>query len=418
MGKMFPELKSSPVITRYNGGMPVLSKEDIPYEAECIFNAGVAKFQGKYVMLFRNDYRFDGIGAFQKCSIGIAFSEDGIQWKVQEKPFLTIDDQVALMRSRGLVVDDETKRILLREGYYSVVNGYKAPFLDKEATKEAGDDRYKEGTSFNDVYALFRFDRDLRETTFKHLVQVEATVRTVCSHTFAESHPEKDAYLVQANYCTEAEFSEFGLKNYMDNLLKLQSILYKTMTRSNNEAIMHYRKKGFVPIWVLSKALTFGTMEHFFHLMKPAEKREVCKMIAEATGRAGDNHRYFDPKEARLSLDPIVKFRNICAHDERLYCARIGHRDPAIDYAAMLERVEPFLCESDYESLLSEFLLTVVAYGKQSQLAVHILNESGVLSNIDRVAQAAVRRLESDDIADALTRVRILTQQSGGARRA
>ncbi len=92
MGKMFPELKSSPVITRYNGGMPVLSKEDIPYEAECIFNAGVAKFQGKYVMLFRNDYRFDGIGAFQKCSIGIAFSEDGIQWKVQEKPFLTRED--------------------------------------------------------------------------------------------------------------------------------------------------------------------------------------------------------------------------------------------------------------------------------------------------------------------------------------
>ena len=35
---------------------PVLTKDDIPYEASLIFNAGVAKYNGKYVMVFRNDY--------------------------------------------------------------------------------------------------------------------------------------------------------------------------------------------------------------------------------------------------------------------------------------------------------------------------------------------------------------------------
>ena len=68
MGKMFPELKSSSVITRYNGGEPVLSKKDIPYDADCIFNAGVAKFQGRYVLAFRNDYFYNeergGFGGF------------------------------------------------------------------------------------------------------------------------------------------------------------------------------------------------------------------------------------------------------------------------------------------------------------------------------------------------------------------
>lgn len=92
MGKMFPELKSSPVITRYQGGEPVLSKKDIPYEADCIFNAGVIKYQGRYVMVFRNDYRFDGIRKFGRCVLGLAFSEDGIHWEVQEKPFLTVED--------------------------------------------------------------------------------------------------------------------------------------------------------------------------------------------------------------------------------------------------------------------------------------------------------------------------------------
>jgi beta-1,4-mannooligosaccharide/beta-1,4-mannosyl-N-acetylglucosamine phosphorylase len=92
MAKMQPILKSSNVITRFNGGEPVLSAKDIPYQADCIFNAGVVKYQGKYIMAFRNDYDYNGKGSFNGCLIGLAFSEDGISWKVQEKPFLTVAD--------------------------------------------------------------------------------------------------------------------------------------------------------------------------------------------------------------------------------------------------------------------------------------------------------------------------------------
>ena len=66
---------------------------------------------------------------------------------MQDRPFLTIDEQVERLKTRGLSVDDETPSILLREGYYSIVNGYKTPFIDAEATEKAGDDRYNSGTS-------------------------------------------------------------------------------------------------------------------------------------------------------------------------------------------------------------------------------------------------------------------------------
>ena len=92
MAKMLPELKSSPVIHRYQDGAPVLSKRDIPYEADCIFNCGVIKYHGQYVCAFRNDYGFDGVGAFAHCVIGLAFSVDGIHWNVREKPFITVED--------------------------------------------------------------------------------------------------------------------------------------------------------------------------------------------------------------------------------------------------------------------------------------------------------------------------------------
>lgn len=92
MGNMLPELHSSHVITRYQNGAPVLSKKDIPYPAECIFNAGVVKFKGQYIMAFRNDFDYQTESKFNGCVIGIAFSTDGLHWTVREKPFLTAKD--------------------------------------------------------------------------------------------------------------------------------------------------------------------------------------------------------------------------------------------------------------------------------------------------------------------------------------
>ena len=43
MAKVYPELKSSPVIRRHPE--PILSMKDIPYEATCIYNAGVTKYK-------------------------------------------------------------------------------------------------------------------------------------------------------------------------------------------------------------------------------------------------------------------------------------------------------------------------------------------------------------------------------------
>lgn len=76
---------------------PVLSKKDVPYDAGLIFNAGITKFNGKYVMIFRDDYGmnkedFDafnaGTGDYPHSSthLGLAFSDDGVKWDVAPLP--------------------------------------------------------------------------------------------------------------------------------------------------------------------------------------------------------------------------------------------------------------------------------------------------------------------------------------------
>ena len=105
-----PVLASSEVIKRYPQN-PILSKKDIPYSAECIFNAGVARWRGKYVMIFRNDYGYRQSWVFDGSNLGLAFSDDGVNWKAEPTPFMTLDmlnnsEYTRIYDPRLTVIDD------------------------------------------------------------------------------------------------------------------------------------------------------------------------------------------------------------------------------------------------------------------------------------------------------------------------
>mgnify|MGYP004526090351 CR=1 FL=1 len=83
----------------------------------------------------------------------------------EEKTYKTYRQQLAKLRSRGMEIKEGAQgaramRILEQENYYNVINGYKSLFLEREAT-DVLDEKYKEGTTFNEVYALYCFDRYL-----------------------------------------------------------------------------------------------------------------------------------------------------------------------------------------------------------------------------------------------------------------
>lgn len=101
----------------------------------------------------------------------------------------------------------------MREGYYSIINGYNEPFLEPVVTKDDLSDRYKGNTSFDDIFALFTFDRSLRALTFRNLIKAEATARTAIAYTFASAHRGQDAYLLQESYCSEQEYLEYNRSN-------------------------------------------------------------------------------------------------------------------------------------------------------------------------------------------------------------
>ncbi len=88
-----------PTVERYHKN-PILSKDDVPYPVETVHNAGVVKYGGRYVMLFRA-HRRNG-----RSIIGLAESDDGFDFTVRPEPFLVPETAGAFAEYEEFGVED------------------------------------------------------------------------------------------------------------------------------------------------------------------------------------------------------------------------------------------------------------------------------------------------------------------------
>lgn len=100
-----------------------------------------------------------------------------------DKSYKSYRQQLNILRSRGLKIGkgaqgSRAMRILERENYYNVINGYKELFLSSKSTLSSNE-TFKSGTTFNEIYALYSFDRELRNIYMKYLLKLEKQLHTI-----------------------------------------------------------------------------------------------------------------------------------------------------------------------------------------------------------------------------------------------
>jgi len=93
---------------------------------------------------------------------------------MNKKIYKTYRQLITILRNRGVMIKKGSVAsraidILEKENYYNVVNGYKKLFIDSPATT-ATPELYKTGVTFDEIYALYLFDRDLRHIYLKYLL--------------------------------------------------------------------------------------------------------------------------------------------------------------------------------------------------------------------------------------------------------
>lgn len=275
-----------------------------------------------------------------------------------QKPFKSIDEQVALLGRRGLVCGEGTRETLLREGYYAVINGYNQPFIDEDASMSAADDRFVSGTTFADVYALCVFDRDLRSVTFRALMEVESTMRSLLAYCFCEVHKGVEDYLRPTCYTDRAHYLR-GDGCYEGDLEWMVKTLEHCAHNHGEDGdepdvrvAWYQRMHDGVPLWILMNDLTFGNLRYFYALMRPEEQRRVVERLCQSLGNSLDENP-IDPRDVYDDLVLMVAVRNVCAHEERLYNARFGDND-AFGYPEFLRVIRCYLMPSAYQRLVED----------------------------------------------------------------
>lgn len=301
-----------------------------------------------------------------------------------DKPFKTIDEQIAILESRGVRTGPSACAILAREGYYSIVNGYKDPFIDTRRTRETGKDVYRDGTTLDEIYRVFEFDRNLRLVMFRYFSMAEATLKTLCAYNFSRAHADaKEAYLDRANYR-----SDRGYPERVDRLVgDFESALGRNPRKPPRRKayLEHYgRNHDEVPLWVLMKYMTLGQAFKFFEFQKDSMRNSVAKSFSELYAQTHDQPVRISDKNVRLVYDHIKDFRNICAHDERLYCAKVSPSrsvslsDVMSDLGLVLPKSENAKMVNEVVSLrlgMSDDLRTASVFDLASSMGIESIDE-------------------------------------------
>lgn len=231
-----------------------------------------------------------------------------------DKEYKSYRQQLNILRSRGMTIGKGSQgsrvmRILERENYYNVINGYKELFLESKAVDDV-EETYKAGTTFDEVYALYNFDRELRNIYVKYLLKLENTFKTVIAHEFSAKYGH-DNYLKIENFDNS---EEKNISSSIKLIGDIQQEIARQMSK-HHQVVTHYMTEhGYIPLWVLVNVLTFGKIENFYKNMKPADKTTVAKQFK------------LQPNELAKFMHMLALARNKCAHDERFFDMKFRER--------------------------------------------------------------------------------------------
>ena len=216
-----------------------------------------------------------------------------------KKEFKTLNEQIEILEKKGLVIHDKeyAKNILMRENYF-FLNGYRHLFM-----RSSVDKRYIEGTTFEELYSLFLFDRTFRNIIFKNILIIENNIKSIISYQLSlkYGYREKD-YLTPKNFTSIKEKS----KQVNDILKKMKRQI--NINAAAHSATSHYiNNYGYIPLWVLVKVLSFGIVGELYSILKKEDQMAISDLYN------------LDIEVLGNYLTILSNYRNLCAHEDIVF---------------------------------------------------------------------------------------------------
>ena len=215
------------------------------------------------------------------------------------KTFKTLDEQVDILKNKGLVIDDveRAKEILLRENYF-FISGYRHLFFRSNESK-----KFIQNTNFREIYGLFNFDRQLRNIIFKNILIIENNIKSVISYNISRNYG-----ITEKNYLNTKNFTREPSKTRQVNDLLKKMKRQIRINGGQHEATSHYISNyGYIPPWIVVKVLSFGIVSELYGILKVDDQKNIADVF---------NINY---QELMSYLTILSNYRNLCAHEDIVY---------------------------------------------------------------------------------------------------
>ena len=187
---------------------------------------------------------------------------------------------------------------------YPLLVDTKVPFIDPMTRKYAGN------TTFEDIVALYKFDKDLRLLTFGCITTVEEKIHQLVADAFCSRFGEQQsAFLDPNNYRKEPAYAR-------EVLTLISRYLKAAVSDTTHSYIVHQRRVyNNVPLWGALKILTFGSLSKMYSLLQFHQRVKVANEFP-----------FYSDRTLISTIDCMTYFRNVCAHNERLFTFQLNQR--------------------------------------------------------------------------------------------
>lgn len=222
--------------------------------------------------------------------------------RIYTKLPLSITDQVALLKSRGLQFEDEVaaEKLLSEVCYFRFVQYLRPMEADKIVHT------FKPNSKFEDAVALYDFDTQLRSLMFEAIQRLEIALRTKVNHEFSMCH---GAFWFYDTSLADDEHK------FIENMNAVDRELQRSKEEFVKEHKQKYDKPVFPPSWKTLELASFGTLSKLYYNCNDIKTK---KRIA----------RQFNlPQHEVLEswMRSLTVLRNCCAHHSRIWNRRLAN---------------------------------------------------------------------------------------------
>lgn len=226
------------------------------------------------------------------------------------KDWKSYQEQLDILKSRGMIIDDEPKAIkYLQNINYYRLSGYWYDFLTKDRN------RFNPNTKFTDAKELYVFDKKLRLLVLDAIETIEISLKANFAYILGKY--DSLAYLNDDFFDLSIDKKNTKNPNWrLNKFTKLKKTIEKNIEDNHKEDFIKHHLDNYsgIPIWVALEVCTFGNLSVMFSLLKSKYAKEIAQI-----------YNIKNPLLFSRLIFSITIIRNICSHHGRLWNRRLGH---------------------------------------------------------------------------------------------